>query len=106
MQHARSGLQKIVTHALRRAPEAERPVLAWPMVCGRTVADRTRALEFVGGVLRVEVPDMSWRAELSALSPQYLEMLNKTLNSAVQRIEFVVLDAKKRPQRSRPQESP
>jgi hypothetical protein len=88
MQHARTGLQKVVIDAIRRAPKEEAPLLAWPVACGPKVAERTRALEFKGAVLRVEVPDAAWRAQLAGLIPQYLTVLNRVAN--VENIEFVV----------------
>jgi predicted nucleic acid-binding Zn ribbon protein len=101
MQRARTGLQKIVSDALRRAPAEERPLLAWPMVCGAAVAARTRALDFAGGVLRVEVPDAAWCDQLSALAPRYLDTLNRNLGAQVERISFVTAEQKKPPRSSR-----
>lgn len=91
MEHARSGLQKVVMDAIRRAPKEEAPLLAWPVACGPKVSERTRALSFADGVLRVEVPDARWRAELLAFVPQYLAVLKQVAN--VGRIEFVISDA-------------
>ena len=93
MEQAASGLEKIVTESIRRSPAQDAPTLAWPMVCGSAVADRTRALEFTDGILRVEVADKGWRAELQALAPQYLAVLNRYVGNRVQRIEFVIRQA-------------
>jgi predicted nucleic acid-binding Zn ribbon protein len=90
MERARAGLQKIVRDALRRAPEEEAPLLAWPVVCGARVAARTQALGFAEGTLRVEVPDTGWRAQLRDLAPQYLAALNQSVGTRVERIEFVL----------------
>jgi predicted nucleic acid-binding Zn ribbon protein len=90
MEQAASGLEKIVTDSVRRAPARDAPALAWPLVCGSAVADRTRALDFAEGILRVEVADKGWRTELQALAPQYLAVLNRYTGNRVQRIEFVV----------------
>ena len=68
----------------------EGPVLAWPLACGEAVAARTKALDFGEGVLRVEVPDAGWRAELQSLAPQYLAVINRYVAENVKRIEFVV----------------
>ena len=57
VEQAGSGLEKIVAQSLRQSPAADAPLLAWPVVCGSAVADRTRALSFEGGVLRVQVAD-------------------------------------------------
>jgi hypothetical protein len=64
--------------------------MAWPVVCGSVVAERTRALTFEDGVLRVEVTGMGWKAELQALAPRYLAMINRYTSEAVRRIEFVI----------------
>ncbi|HEY1463806.1 MAG TPA: DUF721 domain-containing protein [Terriglobales bacterium] len=93
MQQASSGLEKIVVDSVRRSPAQDMPALAWPIVCGSAVADRTRALDFTDGILRVEVADKGWRTELQALAPQYMAVLNRYTGNRVQRIEFVVRQA-------------
>ena len=91
MEQAGSGLEKIVAQSLRQAPSAEAPLLAWPVVCGSAVAERTRAVSFEDGVLYVEVAGARWKAELQALAPRYLAMINRYTSQAVRRIEFVVV---------------
>jgi predicted nucleic acid-binding Zn ribbon protein len=90
VEQAGSGLEKIVAQSLRQAPPSEAPLLAWPVVCGSAVAERTRALSFEDGVLRVEVAGARWKAELQALAPRYLATVNRYTSQAVRRIEFVV----------------
>ena len=82
-------MEKLVAGSLRKAPRSEVPLLAWPMACGSAVAARTRALEFSRGVLKVEVADSAWRAELQHLAPKYVAILNKYA-TGVSRVEFVV----------------
>jgi Dna[CI] antecedent, DciA len=89
MESIAPGVEKIVAGSLRKAPASEAPLLAWPVVCGSAVAARTRALEFSRGVLRVEVPDAAWRAELQHLAPRYVAIANKYA-AGVSRIDFVV----------------
>jgi predicted nucleic acid-binding Zn ribbon protein len=62
--------------------------MAWPVVCGSAVAERTRALAFQDGVLRVEVAGQRWKAELQALAPRYLAVMNRYTTETVRRIEF------------------
>ena len=95
MEQASRGIEKIVTASLRRAPAGLGPLLAWPIACGGVVAARTVAVDFCDGVLRVQVPDNGWRAELKMLAPQYLAVINRYANSKVCRIEFL-LDAGQR----------
>ena len=101
MERAGTGLKKIVEQALSKAPPEEAAVLAWPLVCGTAVADKTRALELAAGVLRVEVPDRGWRNQLYGFTPHYLESLNRIAGGKVESIEFVVAgEARKEPRRA------
>jgi hypothetical protein len=90
LQQAGSELEKIVAQSLRQAPPAQAPLMAWPVVCGSAVAERTQALGFEDGVLQVAVSDAGWKSELQALAPRYLAMINRYTVEAVRRIEFVV----------------
>ncbi len=90
MNRAAAGLETIIAKALHRAPADESALLAWPVACGSAVADRTRALSFSDGILRVEVADRGWQRELAHLAPRYLSLINKYSATSVKRIEFVV----------------
>jgi predicted nucleic acid-binding Zn ribbon protein len=92
MEQVGTGLEKIVAGCLQRSPAGEGPLLGWAVACGHAVAARTRAVNFAEGILRVEVPDKGWRAELQALAPQYLAVLNRYVAESVKRIEFVIAD--------------
>jgi hypothetical protein len=94
LQQAGSGLEKIVLGSLRRVPPGEAPLLAWPLVCGSVVAERTQAVEFSESVLRVEVPDAGWKREMQSLAPRYLATLNRYAGQKVERIEFVIRPGK------------
>src|SRR2546430_11235644 len=90
MEHAAAGLEKIVTNALRRVPAREAPLLAWPLACGHAVGERTRAMDFADGILRVEVPDANWPAEFKMLAPQYIAVINCYASEGVKGLELVI----------------
>jgi predicted nucleic acid-binding Zn ribbon protein len=90
LDRAAGRLETIVAKALHRAPAQESPLLAWPVACGSAVAERTRALSFSDGVLRVQVADAGWQRELKALAPRYLAAINRYSAATVRQIEFVV----------------
>lgn len=89
MEPIGGAIEKIIAGSVRKAPSAEAVLLAWPVACGSVVAARTQALEFSQGVLRVEVPDSAWRAELEHLAPRYVAALNRYAKG-VSAVEFVV----------------
>lgn len=91
LQPAAKGMENVVASSLRNVPKSDGPVLAWPMACGSVVAERTRAVEFRGGVLRVEVPDAGWKRELQGLLPRYVAALGRYSGQKIEGIEFVVV---------------
>ena len=97
MQNARSTLKKIFAENVCSKAGDEAPLLAWPVVCGAAVADKTRALSFVDGVLVVAVPDVVWRSQLQQMYQQYLAGLNHVSGQQVQNISFVVAPHATRP---------
>jgi hypothetical protein len=90
VERAGTTLETIIAKALHLAPPQQSPMLAWPVACGSAVAERTRAVAFSDGILRVEVADPGWRHELSSLAPRYLAAVNRYSAVPVRRIEFVV----------------
>jgi hypothetical protein len=90
MRPVGAELEKVVSRSVRQAPPGEGPLLAWPLACGSAVAERTRALDFGDGILRVEVADSGWRKELQVLAPRYVAVINRYVAENVARVEFVV----------------
>ena len=90
MQQARGTLQKIFAEKVCGQAGEDAPLLAWPVVCGTAVAEKTRALSFVDGVLLVSVPDATWRNQLQHMVQQYVAGLNQLAGKQVRSITFVV----------------
>ena len=100
MLRAKPTLERIVAEQLRRAPAHEQPLLAWAVVCGKTVAEKTSATAFSEGELQVTVPDRGWQKELASFVPQYIAGINRVVgNAVVQRIVFLTADSKKSTQK-------
>ncbi len=93
MEQGGSDLDRIVAQSLRQAPPAQAPLLAWPVVCGSAVAERTRALSFSDGVLTIAVGNAEWKSELQGLAPRYLALINRYTVEPVRRIDFIVVRA-------------
>src|SRR3954449_3250191 len=96
MLKAKPTLEKIVALQLRRAPANEQPLLAWAVVCGKAVAEKTSATAFDGGELCITVPDRGWQTQLMSFVPQYIAGINRIVgNGVVERITFNSADSKK-----------
>ncbi len=88
MQSTRHDLNALAARVLKDAPVEEAVVLAWPLACGSTIAQRAKALEFQDGILRVRVPDKSWQAQLDDFSPQYKAKIRMLTGIDVERIRY------------------
>jgi hypothetical protein len=90
MEPVRTGLRQIMQDLLRTRPAEEAVTLAWPIVCGKEVAARTRAISFTDGNLTVGVPDMAWRNQLQSFVPRYISGYEALLGQVVQDVQFKV----------------
>ena len=92
MEQVSNTLQRIMAEALHRLPPEQLPQAAWDFAAGKAVAEKTRVLDCsLSGekqTLVVEVPDANWRAQLSAMTPQFLSRLNPYIR--IERIEFKI----------------
>ena len=92
MHHARTTLSKIYANAVLQAAGEQAPVIAWPLVCGSKVAQKTAALGCANGELAVRVPDKIWRNQLECFSERYVAALNQMSRHKVKSIRFVAAD--------------
>jgi Dna[CI] antecedent, DciA len=104
LEQASAGLEKLVAASMRRVPALDAPLLAWPLVCGSVVADRTRAVSFTDKVLLVEVPDAGWKREMQNLAPRYVAGMNRYAGQKVERIVFVIRQEQEKENRNDPRD--
>jgi hypothetical protein len=90
MEAVRTGLRQIMQDLLRARPTEEAVMLAWPLVCGKEVAARTRALSFSEGSLTVAVQDAAWRSQLQSFTARYINGYEGLLGPLVQNVRFEV----------------
>ena len=90
MEPVRTGLRQIMQDLLRTRPAEEAVTLAWPLVCGKEVAARTRAISFADGNLIVEVPDTAWRNQLQSFVSRYIGGYEALLGQVVRSVQFKV----------------
>lgn len=88
MQSARHHLNALAARVFKDVPAEEAVVLAWPLACGSTIAQRTQAFAYQNGILRVRVPDRSWQMQLEDFSPQYKAKILMLTGINVERIRY------------------
>jgi hypothetical protein len=89
MHSARSDLEKISNKVFAGLPPEEACILAWPLVCGSSVAERTEAVGYCNGILVVKVSDRSWKSQLESFASQYSNKLSMLLGTPV-KVEYAI----------------
>ena len=73
---------------------------AWPVAVGKRLANRTGRVSLYGTTMVVEVEDAVWQSQLTTLSGQILNKIEKLLGpSAVVKLEFRIGVMRRMPQR-------
>jgi hypothetical protein len=101
MRSTRFDLDNISAKLLAGLPPDEACILAWPLVCGSGVAERTEAVGFCNGILIVKVSDRSWKSQLESFTAQYSNKLSILLGTPV-KVEYAIGDAADRFRTTRP----
>jgi Dna[CI] antecedent, DciA len=104
VEPVRTGLRQIMTDLLRARPAEEAVLLAWPLVCGREVAERSRAVAFNDGDLIVEVRDPVWRKQLQSFAVRYIGGYESLLGPLVRNVQFKIQQSALSNQHSAPRQ--
>jgi predicted nucleic acid-binding Zn ribbon protein len=92
MQSVAELLPQIYRNLAREATDEEALVLAlWPVVVGKELAERTRAVRLFGTTLIVETPSQAWRKELAKMESAIVGLMNQAAaKPMIKGVEFRV----------------
>ncbi len=92
MQSVAEILPQIYRNLARDATDEEALVLGlWPVVVGKELAARTRAVRMFGATLIVETPSQAWRRELAKMESAIVGLMNRAAaKPVVKEVEFRV----------------
>ncbi len=92
MQSVADLLPQIYRNLAHEATDEEALLLGlWPVVVGKELAVRTRALRMFGTTLIVETPSQAWRKELAKMENAIVGLLNQAAaRPVVKDVEFRV----------------
>jgi predicted nucleic acid-binding Zn ribbon protein len=86
------GMRDLLRVSLRRSLNAlsdeDRLAAAWPVVCGRAMAERGTVIGYGDGVVRVQVEDGAWLRQLVSMRVQIAGELARIAGVSVSEIHF------------------
>jgi hypothetical protein len=88
MQGMRDVLRGSLSRSLRALPEADRLASAWPVACGRVMAEHGEIISFEQGHLRMQVSDGAWLQQMLSMRHQLQHELERIAGVPITGIHF------------------
>jgi hypothetical protein len=76
--------------SLRALTEEDKLVAAWPVACGKSMADRGAVVGYVDDVVLVQVADEVWMRQLTSMRTRLAEEMARIAGVKVSEIHFEI----------------
>lgn len=90
MDSMRDILRKNLARSLEAMPVADRLAAAWPVACGKAMADRGEIVGFENGIVEVQVESAVWLDQMRSMSLILQSELAKIAGVKIAGIHFGV----------------
>lgn len=90
MEGMRDLLKGSLGRSLRALRDEDKLAAAWPVVCGKALAERGTVLDYADGMVRVEVADGAWLRQMMSMRGQLAGELARIAGVKVSEIHFEV----------------
>jgi predicted nucleic acid-binding Zn ribbon protein len=88
MEGMRDLLKGVLGRSLAGLSEEDRLAAAWPVACGKMMAEHGTVVGFAEGVVRVEVADGAWLRQLMSMRGQLAREMARIAAVKVTEIHF------------------
>jgi predicted nucleic acid-binding Zn ribbon protein len=88
MEGIRDLLKKSLGQSLNSLRDEDRLAAAWPVACGKTMAERATVVGYSDGVLRVQVENRAWLHQLMSMRGQLAGEMARIAGLTVSEIHF------------------
>jgi predicted nucleic acid-binding Zn ribbon protein len=95
LEGMRDMLRGSLGKSLQGLQEEDRLAAAWPVACGKAMAERGRVVGFENGVVRIAVDDGAWLRQLISMRRQLAGELSRISGVTVSEIHFEKRDFKR-----------
>ena len=90
MNSMRDMIKHNLARSLETLPPADRLIAAWPVACGKAMADRAHILGFDDGVVRIEVESAVWLDQMRSMRAMLESELGRIAGVKIAAIHFEV----------------
>lgn len=93
MEGMRDLLKRSLVKSLREMPDEDKIVVAWPVACGKAMAERGTVVGYSKGVVLVEVADAAWLRQMLSIQGQLAWEIGRISGVRVRGIDFKTRDS-------------
>lgn len=86
----RDLLKTSLGRSLQALPAEDRLAVAWPVVCGRAMAEHGTVVGYADGIARVQVADGPWRRQFLAMQNQLAAEMTRVAGVTVTAIHWEI----------------
>ncbi len=90
MQGMRELLRSSLGKSLSALSPADKLAAAWPVACGRSMAERGTVTGYADGCVTIEVTDPAWLQQMLAMRPQLTVQLRRIASVELREIHFLM----------------
>ncbi|NYF50452.1 DciA family protein [Tunturiibacter gelidoferens] len=88
LEGMRDMLRGSLGKSLHGLQEEDRLAAAWPVACGKAMAERGQIVGFENGIVRIDVDDGAWLRQLISMRRQLAGELSRISGVTVSEIHF------------------
>jgi hypothetical protein len=88
MESMRDLLKGTLGRSLRTLQDKDRLAAAWPVACGKAMAERGAVVGYVDGVVRLQVTDEAWMRQMMSMRGQLTGEMARISGVKVTEIHF------------------
>jgi predicted nucleic acid-binding Zn ribbon protein len=88
MEGIRDLLKRSLGQSLNPLRDEDKLAAAWPVACGKTMAERGTVVGYDDGVLRVQVENRAWLQQLMSMRGQLAREMARIAGVRVSEIHF------------------
>jgi hypothetical protein len=90
LENMRDVLKRTLGRSLQTLPDEDRLAAAWPVVCGRALAEHGTVAGYADGIVWVQVRDETWRQQFMAMHGQLASEMGRVAGVKVTAIHWEV----------------
>lgn len=90
MEGIRSLLKKSLGQSIEALNDMDRLAVAWPVACGKAMAEHASVVDYADGIVRLEAVDDAWMREMMNMKAHLAREMSQIAGVPVKEIRIAI----------------